>query len=343
MSADFVPSFVGYTGVRPFRWWCQKVLPLVYDDSLSYYELLCKVVDYINNLIADVSATETNLDSLKDAFEQLQNYVDNYFENNFPERVDAKLDELVADGTLEALLGDYVESVTSSYTNVMANGLTISARKRGGFAWVYIHGRTTVELASSNAYVDLGTMPEQFYPAVDYLVYQMISHRYTGQLTLRNTGDNVGLIRLGYSYDAVDGEYENIPVNTNINFMLCYKTVDESISENAVVSYSTTLDNGVSLTCRKRNGMAWIYVHGVLTNDLLSEGAYVTLDTLPEDFQPNVAFLVYQLVNHRFTCQLSVTNARNFNIGYSFDTIDGTYKDIASGQRLNFMFCYETK
>lgn len=31
--------------------WCQKVLPLVYDDSLSYYELLCKVVDYINNLI----------------------------------------------------------------------------------------------------------------------------------------------------------------------------------------------------------------------------------------------------------------------------------------------------
>ena len=32
-----------------FKFWCQKVLPLVYDDSLSYYELLCKVVDYINN------------------------------------------------------------------------------------------------------------------------------------------------------------------------------------------------------------------------------------------------------------------------------------------------------
>lgn len=34
-----------------FRFWCQKVLPLVYDDSLSYYEVLCKVQDYINKLI----------------------------------------------------------------------------------------------------------------------------------------------------------------------------------------------------------------------------------------------------------------------------------------------------
>lgn len=33
-----------------FRFWCQKVLPLVYDDSLSYYELLCKVVDYYNRM-----------------------------------------------------------------------------------------------------------------------------------------------------------------------------------------------------------------------------------------------------------------------------------------------------
>lgn len=37
-----------------FRFWCQKVLPLVYDDSLSYYEVLCKVVDYINKLGNDI-------------------------------------------------------------------------------------------------------------------------------------------------------------------------------------------------------------------------------------------------------------------------------------------------
>ena len=40
--------------LTPFRFWCQKVLPLVYDDSLSYYELLCKVIDYLNKMGEDV-------------------------------------------------------------------------------------------------------------------------------------------------------------------------------------------------------------------------------------------------------------------------------------------------
>ena len=36
--------------MKPFRFWVQTALPLVYDDSLSYYELLCKVIDYITYL-----------------------------------------------------------------------------------------------------------------------------------------------------------------------------------------------------------------------------------------------------------------------------------------------------
>ena len=31
-----------------------KVLPLVYDDSLSYYEVLCKVVNKINEIIENI-------------------------------------------------------------------------------------------------------------------------------------------------------------------------------------------------------------------------------------------------------------------------------------------------
>lgn len=38
--------------VKPLRYWVQKVLPLVYDDSLSYYELLDKVVYKLNELVA---------------------------------------------------------------------------------------------------------------------------------------------------------------------------------------------------------------------------------------------------------------------------------------------------
>lgn len=37
--------------VQKFKFWCQKVLPLVYDDSLSYYEVLNKLTNKINEMI----------------------------------------------------------------------------------------------------------------------------------------------------------------------------------------------------------------------------------------------------------------------------------------------------
>lgn len=37
--------------LKPLVFWCQKVLPLVYDDSLSYYEVVCKCANKINELI----------------------------------------------------------------------------------------------------------------------------------------------------------------------------------------------------------------------------------------------------------------------------------------------------
>lgn len=41
--------------IKKLRFYCHKVLPLVYDDSLSYYELLCKVVYKINEMIENPS------------------------------------------------------------------------------------------------------------------------------------------------------------------------------------------------------------------------------------------------------------------------------------------------
>ena len=33
------------------KYWCYKILPLVYDDSLSYYEVLCKLREKLNEVI----------------------------------------------------------------------------------------------------------------------------------------------------------------------------------------------------------------------------------------------------------------------------------------------------
>lgn len=48
-------SIVNPKMIRPFYFYAQKVLPLVYDDSLSYYEVLNKVVDKLNEIVSFIN------------------------------------------------------------------------------------------------------------------------------------------------------------------------------------------------------------------------------------------------------------------------------------------------
>lgn len=73
MAVDFTPTLKGYSDQKELPYWCQKVLPLTFDESLSYYEVLGKVVDYINNLIEDVATLEDNLETLKEVVEEGNN------------------------------------------------------------------------------------------------------------------------------------------------------------------------------------------------------------------------------------------------------------------------------
>ena len=105
MNADFTPSLQPYNKTGGFRFWCQKVLPLVYDDSLSYYELLCKVADFLNNLIQNTDGLYEDIKELQQAYQQLQDYVNNYFDNlDVQEEINNKLDSLVNDGTIASIL-----------------------------------------------------------------------------------------------------------------------------------------------------------------------------------------------------------------------------------------------
>lgn len=47
-----------------FGFWCQKILPLVYDESISYYEVLCKLIDYVLKLSSSVDNFKAELDRL---------------------------------------------------------------------------------------------------------------------------------------------------------------------------------------------------------------------------------------------------------------------------------------
>lgn len=64
--------------MEKFRFWCQKVLPLVYDDSLSYYELLCKVVNYINGLIDSEKEISEDVEVLQKELATIQKWIADY-------------------------------------------------------------------------------------------------------------------------------------------------------------------------------------------------------------------------------------------------------------------------
>lgn len=116
--ANFSPSVEIPAKADSFRFWCQKVLPLVYDDSLSYYELLCKVVNYLNNTIADVNTLGTDVDNLNKAYNELQGYVNNYFSTlDVQKEINNKLDEMASNGTLYELIRKYTQPIVNEQNN----------------------------------------------------------------------------------------------------------------------------------------------------------------------------------------------------------------------------------
>lgn len=68
------------------RYWCHKILPLVYDDSLSYYEVLCKTSTKLNEVIDSTNG-------LLDAWNTYKNDIDKAF-GNYTAGLDKKFDDL---------------------------------------------------------------------------------------------------------------------------------------------------------------------------------------------------------------------------------------------------------
>ena len=72
--------------LEKFRFWCYKVLPLVYDDELSYYAVLCQVVDYINKLIEQDKVFSDEIEDLKKDLDTVNKWI-NDFDISYAEKI----------------------------------------------------------------------------------------------------------------------------------------------------------------------------------------------------------------------------------------------------------------
>ena len=92
-----------YNPLEPlnFRYYCQKVLPAVYDDSLSYYELLCKIVSKVNEII--------NTDNLQnEGIKKLTEYINHYFDTlDVQNEINTKLDAMAQSGELSSIIAQF--------------------------------------------------------------------------------------------------------------------------------------------------------------------------------------------------------------------------------------------
>ena len=66
-----IPDMKSYEKMSPFRTFIATALPSVFDNELSTYELLSKVVDYLNTVMTNVETAESNVETLYNAYVQL--------------------------------------------------------------------------------------------------------------------------------------------------------------------------------------------------------------------------------------------------------------------------------
>lgn len=101
--------------VEKIRYWCNKILPLAYDDSLSYYEVLARVQEKINELI---QAHNELPDYIKEAVieyahsEEFNDYIKTIFANLV---VNVKYPP----AGLKAAVGDGVTNDSDAFQNVL--------------------------------------------------------------------------------------------------------------------------------------------------------------------------------------------------------------------------------
>ena len=162
------PEIGPYTRLQPFRFWCQKVLPLVYDESLSYYELLCKVVDYLNKTMEDVdqmiddmgdfqSAYAEFTGEMRDAyiemgrkFDQLKIFVETYFDNlNVQTEINNKLDAMAEDGYFDTLFTTlFTDDIITTAGNTTSAWIADNLLQETGYV---IDNSLTVQNAAADA------------------------------------------------------------------------------------------------------------------------------------------------------------------------------------------------
>ncbi|MEE0059936.1 MAG: hypothetical protein UE295_03820, partial [Acutalibacteraceae bacterium] len=101
-----------FSPAQKLRFWAQKVLPQVYDDSLSYVEVLYKVQAYLNELANNMDDVDSAMMQTAEAFNNLVDYVNNYFETvDLSDAIRENIEQEISAGVFDQLIEQFLENV----------------------------------------------------------------------------------------------------------------------------------------------------------------------------------------------------------------------------------------
>ena len=77
-------------------YYCQKILPVVYDDSLSYYEFLCKIAEKLNEVIDNYGIFDGTLIRFQKQIDELKKEFEEFKEHGFDDYYAEQVKEWIA-------------------------------------------------------------------------------------------------------------------------------------------------------------------------------------------------------------------------------------------------------
>ena len=228
-------------------------------DALTNYELICKVVEYLNKVIASQNEVIDVANNLSESFQQLHDYVANYFDNlDVQEEINNKLDAMVEAGTLQEIIGAYLNATAvwgfdtvadmKSSTNLIngsfAKTLGFNAKNDGGGSNYKIRTITNEDVVNNATLIALSdnTLVAELIPS-DTLSVKQIGGFST-------VADTTSILNIGFAYcyekkitflidDALT--FDTPIVVENVPNIICTQALNYIGSENTIaLSLGTT-------------------------------------------------------------------------------------------------------
>lgn len=131
--------------ITPLGFFVQAVLPLVYDDSLSYYEVLSKIAHKLNEVITSLDQNNIQVTEITNAYNAFVEYITTR-EIAFEENVDNRFNLLSTQ-----LLNDIHQWETGTYTNLQNQYNNFLENYQRSFGVSQLIGTSTTDVMSQNA------------------------------------------------------------------------------------------------------------------------------------------------------------------------------------------------